>query len=80
MEKQTALGATRTPRQRFWLEHLDACREQRVSLQEDRGRVLQYHICARLASQPCTRSYSAMTFGVRLRERQVAAVVAQRYG
>ena len=32
MEKQTALGAARTPRQRFWLEHLKACREQGLSL------------------------------------------------
>ncbi len=32
MEKQTALGAARTPRQRFWVEHLEACREQGVSL------------------------------------------------
>ncbi len=32
MEKQTALLAARTPRQRFWLEHLEACREQGLSL------------------------------------------------
>ncbi len=32
MEKQAALGAARTPRQRFWLEHLKACREQGLSL------------------------------------------------
>ncbi len=32
MEKQSALGAARTPRQRFWLEHLKACREQGLSL------------------------------------------------
>ena len=32
MEKRTALGTARTPRQRFWLEHLKACREQGLSL------------------------------------------------
>jgi len=32
MEKRSALGAARTPRQRFWLEHLNACREQGLSL------------------------------------------------
>ena len=32
MEKPSALGAARTPRQRFWLEHLKACREQGLSL------------------------------------------------
>lgn len=32
MEKRPALGAARTPRQRFWLEHLNACREQGLSL------------------------------------------------
>ena len=32
MEKRSALGTARTPRQRFWLEHLKACREQGLSL------------------------------------------------
>ena len=32
MEKQSALGAAVTPRQRFWREHLNACREQGLSL------------------------------------------------
>ena len=32
MENGTALGVPRTPRQRFWLEHLDACRKQGLSL------------------------------------------------
>ena len=32
MEKQTALEAAITPRQRFWLEHLKACQEQGQSL------------------------------------------------
>ncbi len=32
MEKQSTLGPARTPRQRFWLEHLNACREQGLSL------------------------------------------------
>ena len=32
MEKQTALEAPRTARQRFWLKHLEACREQGISL------------------------------------------------
>ncbi len=32
MEKRFALGVARTPRQRFWLEHLNACREQGLSL------------------------------------------------
>ncbi len=32
MEKRAALGTARTPRQRFWLEHLKACREQGLSL------------------------------------------------
>ncbi len=32
MEKRAALGAARTARQRFWLEHLKACREQGLSL------------------------------------------------
>ena len=31
MEKRALLGAPRTPRQRFWLEHLKACREQGLS-------------------------------------------------
>ena len=34
MEKRSALGAPRTARQRFWLEHLNACREQGVSLKD----------------------------------------------
>ncbi len=32
MEKRFALGVARTPRQRFWLEHLNACQEQGLSL------------------------------------------------
>ena len=32
MEERSALGAARTPRQRFWLEHLKTCREQGLSL------------------------------------------------
>ena len=32
MEKRSGLDVARTPRQRFWLEHLNACREQGLSL------------------------------------------------